>query len=266
MNKLLQSAGLFLLIVVLVFSLAACGLRTVTESPVESATPTVEPTKEVVVETAPPSPTPTPTPTPTVSVPPVAVTTVPMPMPSVSPTVAVTNQPVATDSAGNPVATAAVSPSPSVSPSPTPTPYSYDAAFASSIMPDSVTIPDSAEDGYLNSNGVNLRGGPSMSARVLGTYDSGTYAAILGTENGWTEVIINGDVGYVRSEYVNRGYVGSNAASYSSSGATAYVVSDGTGSAGLVIVPDGSINSNTSNTVTTPVNDGLDIFGGVPIG
>ena len=68
MNKLFRSAGILLLIAVLVFSLAACGQRTV-QQPVES-TPTVEPTKEIVVETPPPSPTPTPTPTPSVSVPP----------------------------------------------------------------------------------------------------------------------------------------------------------------------------------------------------
>ena len=245
MNKLFRGAGLFLLIVVLVLSLAACGQRTVPADPVATAAATPEPTKEVVVETPPPSPTPTPTPTPTVSVPPVAVTTVPMPMPSVSPTVAVTNQPVPTDANGNPVAaTAAVSPSPSASPSPTPTPYSYDAAFASTIVPDSVTIPANATDGHLNANGVNFRGGPSASARLLGTYDSGTYVAVLGTENGWTEVIINGEVGYVWSEYVSSGYTGSNAAS-SNSGAV--VIGNASG-AGLVIVPDGPVgNSSGSN-------------------
>ena len=182
MNKLFRSAGILLLIAVLVFSLAACGQRTV-QQPVES-TPTVEPTKEIVVETPPPSPTPTPTPTPSVSVPPVAVTTVPMPMPSVSPTVAVTNEPVPTDANGNPITTASptVSPSPSASPSPTPTPYSYDAAFASTIMPDSVTIPENAEEGVINANGVILRGGPSASAVILDTFDIGTRVAILGMD------------------------------------------------------------------------------------
>ena len=262
MNKLFRIAGMLLLIAVLVFSLAACGQRTVQTEPAATAEP--EPTKEVVVETAPPSPTPTPTPTPTVSVPPVAVTTVPMPMPSVSPTVAVTNEPVPTDANGNPVAaTAAVSPSPSASPSPTPTPYSYDAAFASTILPDGVTIPENAIDGHLNANGVNLRGGPSTSARILATYDSGTYVAILGTENGWTEVVINGEAGYVRSEYVTTGYVGSNAASIPSNG---FVVGDGNG-AGLVIVPDGPVSNTTSgSTVVNTPDLGPDPFGGTPIG
>ena len=257
MNKLFRTAGIFLLIAVLVFSLAACGQRTVQQGGDEP-----EPTKEVVVETAPPSPTPTPTPTPTVSVPPVAVTTVPMPMPSVSPTVGVTNTPEPTAESGTAAASPTVSPSPSASPSPTPTPYSYDAAFASTIMPDSVTIPEDAIDGYLTANGVNFRGGPSTSAGIIGTYDMGTKLTIIGSENGWTEVIIDGIPGYVRSEYISTSYVGSNAASGNS---TAVVVNNGTGS-GLVIVPDGPATSS-GNTAATPT-PGLepDIYGGVPIG
>ncbi len=272
MNKLIHFAGLVLLIAILVMSMAACGQPTVvppaTETP--APTPVAEPTKEVVVETPPPSPTPTPTPTPSVSVPPVAVTTVPMPMPSVSPTVAVTNAPVPTDASGNQAAGASptVSPSAAVPASPTPTPYSYDAAFASTIMPDSVTIPEYAQDGYLNANGVNLRGGASDSAAIIGTYNSGTYVAILGTENGWTEVLIDGNVGYVRSNYVTSGYLGSHPGNGS---AAPVVIGDGNG-AGLVIVPDGPIvpsDSHNNSVITnapSDINDGLDIYGGIPIG
>ena len=270
MNKLFRSAGMLLLIAVLVFSLAACGQRTV-QQPVES-TPTVEPTKEIVVETPPPSPTPTPTPTPSVSVPPVAVTTVPMPMPSVSPTVAVTNEPVPTDANGNPITTASptVSPSPSASPSPTPTPYSYDAAFASTIMPDSVTIPENAEEGVINANGVILRGGPSASAVILDTFDIGTRVAILGMENGWVEVVVNGESGYIKSDYVTRGtYInnaGITAPDYDSG---AVYINNGSGN-GMVIVPDGPVASNhshsTTETIPNSMNDTPDIYGGVPIG
>ena len=266
MNKLFRSAGMLLLIAVLVFSLAACGQRTV--QPTVESTPTVEPTKEIVVETPPPSPTPTPTPTPSVSVPPVAVTTVPMPMPSVSPTVAVTNEPVPTDATGNPVSSAAptVSPKPSASPSPTPTPYSYDAAFASTIMPDSVTIPENAEEGVINANGVILRGGPSASAVILNTFDIGTRVSILGMENDWVEVVVNGESGYIKSDYITRGtYISSNtgttAADY---GTGAVYIDDGTAN-GMVIVPNGPIGSGNHNTVpVTPAQEEYNFLGIMP--
>ena len=51
MNKILHSAVVFLLIAVLVCSLAACGQRAAQPEPVTE-------TKEIVVETPPPSPTP----------------------------------------------------------------------------------------------------------------------------------------------------------------------------------------------------------------
>ena len=254
MNKLIQTAGLFLLIAVLVFSLAACGQRAAQPETV----PETEPTKEIVVETPPPSPTPTPTPTP--SVPPVAVTTVPMPMPSVSPTVAVTNTPVPENSTSSPaVASPTVSPSPSASPSPTPTPYSRDAEFASTIVPDSVNIPANAVDGYLNANGVVFRGGPSQSANIISTYDSGTRVSILGTENGWTEVIINGVAGYIRSDYVTSG-----TAATIPGGSTPVVVSDGDASGiGLVILPDSQLPSNTITTAT-PTPEATNFLGILP--
>ena len=142
MKKVIQAAGIFLLIAVLVFSLAACGQRA--SQPEE-----VTETKEIVLETPPASPTPSPTPTP--SVPPVAVTTVPMPMPSVSPTVAVTTTPDPEDPDASPAASPTVQPSPSAAPSPTPTPYSYDAEFASTIQPDGVNIPDKWTTTYYQS-------------------------------------------------------------------------------------------------------------------
>ena len=224
MNQTIRFAGLVLVIAALVLTLAACGGQRNTQ-PVD--TPSVPPS-EIVVETPPPSPTPSATPTPSVpAVPspsPVAVTTVPMPMPSVSPTVAVTNVP----EGATPAVTSTVSPSPSASPSPTPTPYSQDANFASTINPDGYFVPDDAVPGYLNANGVVFRGGPSTSARVLGTFDAGTYVDILGVENGWVEVVIGGITGYVRSDYVTRGEYGGQGVYYGDPGS----------SGGVIIVPD----------------------------
>ncbi len=248
MNKFVRAAGMFLLISVLVFSLAACGQQAA------QPTPAAEETKEIAVETAPPSPTPTPTPTP--SVPPVAVTTVPMPMPSVSPTVSITETPDPTGATAATAASPTVSPSPSVSPSPTPTPYSYDAEFASTILPDSVTIPENAVSGYISANGVNFRGGPSASAKIIGTLNSGTAVSILGAENGWTEIVVNGVAGYVKSDYVVKGeYV---------SGSSAYISSGSTSGTGVVIVPESTTHSSSSAGATSSAAQETYFMGIVP--
>ncbi|MCR5137594.1 MAG: SH3 domain-containing protein [Oscillospiraceae bacterium] len=229
MNQKIRFTGIILLIAVLVLSLAACGERNTVPA---ADTPSVPPS-EIVIETPPPSPSPTPTPTPS-AVPSVSVTTVPMPMPSVSPTVSVATTPDPAASPGasaSPAASPTVSPSPSASPSPTPTPYSPDANFASTINPDGYFVPDNAVPGYLNANGVVLHGGPSNSARTLGTFDVGTPVDIIGVENGWTEVIIGGLTGYVKSNYVTGGSYGSGPA----------VIYDdpSAGSGGVIIVPAG---------------------------
>ena len=247
MNKLLRTAGVFLLVLCIVLSLAACGQRAVQQTAQEE-------NKEIVVETPPASPTPAATPTP--SVPPVAVTTVPMPMPSVSPTVAVTTPEEAGTAAGTPAAPAgspAVSPSPSVAPSPTPTPYSADANFASTIRPDGVNMPANTIKGRVSANGVNFRAGPSESARIIATYDSGTALEILAYEGDWAEVLINGTTGYIKSTYVS---TSGNVVSLPSSGS-----SDGST---LIIVPDGQVSGHTTVT-PSQTTVGTDIYGGVPI-
>ena len=233
MNKLIRTAGLFLLIAVLVLSLAACGQRNTQPEDNDLQN------KEIIVETPPASPTPMATPTPSV---PVAVTTVPMPMPSVSPTVGVTTtpDPAASDATGTGTAASpAVSPSPTPSASPTPT-YSEDAHFASTIRPDGYTVPANSVPGYVNANNVIVRGGPSGSAVIIGTADVGTYVDILTTENGWTEVVIGGTTGYIKSEYVTKGdyfdspyYIGSN------------------NGQGQIVVP----NENHGNPAVTPGDD-----------
>ena len=222
MNKILRTAGILLLVWVLISALAACGQ---TAQQTQTQTPTETETKEIVVETPPASPTPMATPTP--SVPPVAVTTVPMPMPSVSPTPGVTTTDAATTTAA-PDASPVVSPSPTVSPSPATPVYSADAAFASTIRPDGAVGGESTVPGFVSGNGVIFRAGPSVSARAIATLENGTYVDIVGTEYGWTEVIINGVYGYISSDYVTRGsYVGGSTGSYGGgSNSTVVVIPD----------------------------------------
>ncbi len=234
MNKLIRTAGLFLLIAVLVLSLGACGQRNTQPENNDLQN------KEIIVETPPASPTPLATPAPSV---PVAVTTVPMPMPSVSPTVGVTTTPDPADpnaaGTGGTPASPAVSPSPSPSASPAPV-YSEDAHFASTIRPDGYTVPANAVPGYVNANNVIVRGGPSGSAVILGYADVGAYVDILAVENGWTEVLIGGTTGYIKSEYVTKGdYDG-----------PAYYIGGNNGQ-GQIVVP----NEHHGNPAVTPGDD-----------
>ncbi|MBQ8150752.1 MAG: SH3 domain-containing protein [Clostridia bacterium] len=61
-----------------------------------------------------------------------------------------------------------------------------------------------------NPNGgayLNFRAAPSYNAKVLGIFYNGTPLLVLGEQNGWYCVQINGQVGYVRSEYVGVDYL-----------------------------------------------------------
>ena len=102
--------------------------------------------------------------------------------------------------------------------------------------------------GYINANGVVLRGGPNGSAVILGTFDIGTIVAIIGVENGWTEVYIDGVMGYVKSEYVTHG-VSANVPI----GPSSYTTDSGS-SAAQVVIPDGGYDSVTVVTGNQNVN------------
>jgi len=57
--------------------------------------------------------------------------------------------------------------------------------------------------GYINANSVNFRYGAGTGYGIIGTYDKGTAVTVLGTSNGWTQCVINGNTGYVYSGYVS---------------------------------------------------------------
>ncbi len=56
---------------------------------------------------------------------------------------------------------------------------------------------------------LNLRQEPSLNAKVLGQYPSGTWMTVHGEENGWSHVTVNGKSGYVVSKYLTDGSTGS---------------------------------------------------------
>lgn len=64
---------------------------------------------------------------------------------------------------------------------------------------------DNGRRGYVSGDGVNMRDGIGTKADVIASYAIGTPLLILGSENGWTKVSVNGVIGYIYSDYVEAG-------------------------------------------------------------
>jgi len=107
------------------------------------------------------------------------------------------------------------------------------------------TVPDSsagstvnAQTGYINAMYVRFRSGPSSNYSVLGTYSTGKALTLLGAADGWTACIIDGQMGYVYSQYVSTGSFGGGMSS----------------SGGISVVP----NQNSS-TLPQPNGSGITV-------
>lgn len=68
--------------------------------------------------------------------------------------------------------------------------------------PAAAPVPETRADGVINAMYVRFRSGPSVEYSILGEYNKGTALTVIGHENGWTAVILNGQSGYVCSDYV----------------------------------------------------------------
>lgn len=101
----------------------------------------------------------------------------------------------ASDEKGNSVVQIVVTPSlePVVTPVPTPK------------LPE--TISCDHVKGYTSKSGVNLRAQPSTDAEVLDTLDKATTLTITGHADDWCQVKVNGETGYISSEFVGEGSV-----------------------------------------------------------
>ena len=82
--------------------------------------------------------------------------------------------------------------------------------------PGSSTVTVTEKDGYIKGNNVRFRSAASMSASILGEYNYGTALKITGTSGDWTAVTINGQAGYVYSQYVAEGTISVSGAGNSS--------------------------------------------------
>ena len=101
----------------------------------------------------------------------------------------------------------------------------------------------SQSNGYINAMYVRFRSGPSNSAAILAEYNLGKALTITGVSGDWTACTIDGQSGYVFSQYVSSG-------SYSGSGST--IVS---GDNDIFLdYPDG--NSSLTPPSSTPIYPG----------
>ena len=69
----------------------------------------------------------------------------------------------------------------------------------------SVLSRENAELGYgkVIGSGVNLRSGPSTGYSVVGVAGFGDKVYIIGLNEGWYKVIFNGNISYIRSDFVD---------------------------------------------------------------
>ena len=55
---------------------------------------------------------------------------------------------------------------------------------------------------YINAMYVRFRSGASSNSTVLGEYNTGKQIKVISSSGGWTKSVINGQTGYVYSDYV----------------------------------------------------------------
>ncbi len=84
---------------------------------------------------------------------------------------------------------------PSIITQPSPAPRAEDPAPAPAVQVNGTL-------GYISSDFVSFRSGPSSSHSILGSYNKGKELTVTGTSGGWTACTIDGLNGYVYSQYV----------------------------------------------------------------
>ena len=67
----------------------------------------------------------------------------------------------------------------------------------------SVTVSSSTGNGYINAMYVRFRSGPSSNSSILGEYNRGKAVTITGSSGDWTACVIDGQAGYIHSQYLS---------------------------------------------------------------
>lgn len=95
--------------------------------------------------------------------------------------------------------TPTTAPVPTVTPVPTATPLP-----SVSAQPTATPAPTEAAPGHIKGDYVRFRTGPSASHSIINSYNNGKTVTITGTSGDWTACTIDGQSGYVYTQYVER--------------------------------------------------------------
>lgn len=79
------------------------------------------------------------------------------------------------------------------------------------------------ELGHVNAMYVRFRSGPGSGYSVLGEYNKGKELSIVGSADGWTACIIDGQLGYIYDGYVTKGSSTSTGTSSSNGGGVNFI-------------------------------------------
>ena len=106
-----------------------------------------------------------------------------------------------------------------------------------------------------NNSGLNLRSGPGMSYASLGMYYGGNYVMVLQEGNGWSMVSIDGQVGYMNSNYLKVGLLSPSEVKKASQSSTASTETSSSNSYAIVSNPRSTqlLNLRESPTTTARV-------------
>ena len=133
----------------------------------------------------------------------------PSPAPTEAPIVVEDPTPTPTEEpVVEPIPTQEPTPEPTPTPTPEPTAEPEDPIVIITPPTPSTTptptpnVAPEGKEGYIDGDYVRFRSGPGTNYSILDTYNRGKELIITGEENGWTACYIDGQNGYVYSQYV----------------------------------------------------------------
>lgn len=74
---------------------------------------------------------------------------------------------------------------------------------AAAMLLTTAALADTANSALVQGGGLNLRQTPSLSAKVLGQYPTGTLVEIVEAGSEWHKVEVNGQAGYMMAKFLN---------------------------------------------------------------